>query len=258
MASDNGSENMTRRKHGSEPADVHDWISFEDSDGDTWLFDVTFMLSNWTCIYGNGCPGVLDGPAPGLEQGCCSYGAHFADKEDRQRVRRAAKRLDNKQWQHRAAARELGGPIFKNDDGEWVARLVDDACIFLNRPGFPGGAGCALHRGADEADEPPLEWKPDVCWQLPLRLTEETDENGHVTFTVREWKRYDWGDGGSEFHWWCTDSDLAFVGRRPVYRALKDELVALVGEEPYRLLANHLRHREEVHFLPHPRGARTT
>ena len=43
----------------------------------TWVFDVTFLTSNWTCIYGNGCPGILDDPAPELEQGCCSYGAHF-------------------------------------------------------------------------------------------------------------------------------------------------------------------------------------
>ena len=36
------------------------------------------------------------------------------------------------------------------DDGranrvEWRTRLVDDACIFLNRPGFEAGPGCALH-----------------------------------------------------------------------------------------------------------------
>ena len=28
---------------------------------------------------------------------------------------------------------------------EWRTRLVDDACIFLNRPGFAAGPGCALH-----------------------------------------------------------------------------------------------------------------
>ncbi len=36
----------------------------------------------------------------------------------------------------------------KNKAGEWMTRLVDDACIFLNRPGFAAGAGCALHTAA--------------------------------------------------------------------------------------------------------------
>ena len=69
------------------------------------------------------------------------------------------------------------------DDGEptTITRLVDDACIFLNRPGFAGGVGCSLHLAALEAGERPLDWKPDVCWQLPLRLEHSTDENGHVT-----------------------------------------------------------------------------
>ena len=61
------------------PEDLHEWLSF-DLDDDTYQFDVTFLTSPWTCIFGRGCPGVLTGPAPELEQGCCSYGAHFTDK----------------------------------------------------------------------------------------------------------------------------------------------------------------------------------
>ena len=49
----------------------------------TWVFDVTFLTSNWTCIFGNGCQGVLTGPAPELVQGCCSYGAHLDRQEGR-------------------------------------------------------------------------------------------------------------------------------------------------------------------------------
>ena len=65
------------------PADAHEWVSFEDPDEErTWVFDVTFLTSAWSCIYGNGCPGVLTGPAPELEHGCCSYGAHFVDKAE--------------------------------------------------------------------------------------------------------------------------------------------------------------------------------
>ncbi len=45
---------------------MHKWVSFEDDDGDTYIFDVTFLTSNWTCVFGAGCEGVLDGPAAEL------------------------------------------------------------------------------------------------------------------------------------------------------------------------------------------------
>ena len=65
------------------PEDLHEWISFEDpTEHRTWLFDATFLRSNYRCIYGDGCLGILDGPAPELELGCCSYGAHFVDEDD--------------------------------------------------------------------------------------------------------------------------------------------------------------------------------
>ena len=115
----------------------------------------------------------------------------------------------------------------------------------------PGGPGCALHRAALRHGERPLDWKPDVCWQLPLRLDDHTDENGFHTFTLREWKRRDWGEGGEEFHWWCTESPDAFVGQMPVYEGLRDELVELCGEQPYTLFVEHVRARTTT-WLPHP------
>ena len=78
----------------ADPTDTHEWVSFEDDDEErTWVFDVTFLTSNWTCIFGNGCQGVLTGPAPELVQGCCSYGAHLVDKKDARRVEKAAATL---------------------------------------------------------------------------------------------------------------------------------------------------------------------
>jgi hypothetical protein len=234
------------------PEDVHEYISFEDPEEDrTWVFDVTFLMSGWTCIFGHGCQGVLTGPAPELVQGCCSYGAHFIDDEDVATVEATAARLTDEQWQHRRKARRNG--FFRTEpDGTRITRLVDGACIFLNRPGFPAGPGCALHQAALTAHERPMDWKPDVCWQLPLRLEEHTDENGHVTSTLREWKRRDWGEGGLEFHWWCTDDPAAFVARTPVYVTMHDEIAGIVGEPVYELLAGLLAQRSRRTVLPHP------
>src|ERR1700732_1534318 len=172
-----GGKKATRRavEHfAAVPAGAHEWVSFDDPDEErTWVFDVTFLLSGWQCIFGHGCQGVLTGPAPELEQGCCSYGAHFTDDEDAERVKAAAKTLSPHQSQFVKSGRR--GVVTTGDDGALVSRLVDGACIFLNRPGFPGGAGCALHRAALARRVPPLELKPDVCWQLPLR---RGDRNG--------------------------------------------------------------------------------
>ncbi len=236
------------------PEDLHEWISFEDPLEDrTWVFDVTFLTSPWTCIYGRGCQGVLTGPSEELEQGCCSYGAHFVDDADAAATLAYAKRLTDEQWQHRDASRRKGGPTKVNKAGEIKTRLVDGACIFLNRPGFEGGIGCALHKGALDAGERPLDWKPAVCWQLPLRLEDHTDDDGHVTSTLREWKRRDWGEGGFEFHWWCTEDPEAFVDRQPVYETMRDEIVEMVGQAAHDELADHLAARSDhSQYLPHP------
>ncbi len=228
-----------------------EWVSF-DHDGDTYLFDATFLASNWRCIFNEGCKGVLEEDATDLGHGCCSHGAHFADRADRDRVRRQVKRLSEDQWQLAEEAADAGGPFEKSEEGNWVTRTHDGACIFLNRPDFHRGAGCALHVGALDAGESFLDWKPEVCWQLPLRLSHQVDEVEHTTYTLREWKRRDWGDGGQDFHWWCTESPEAFVDRDPVAVTLREEIVALVGDEVYELLLDQLRSRPAVTWVPHP------
>ena len=123
----------------SQPEELHEWISFADPDLEqTWLIDATFLRSNWTCIYGNGCQGVLDDPAPELHQGCCSHGAHFIDKEDLASVKKSVKRLTPEHWQNFERGKNnkwLG----KEKDGSDVTTTYKGACIFHNRPDFEGG-----------------------------------------------------------------------------------------------------------------------
>ncbi len=235
------------------PEDAHEWVSFEDLEEErTWVFDVTFLLSPWTCIFGRGCQGVLTGPAPELVQGCCSYGAHFTGEEDVARVTAAAAELTADQWQFRTEGRRKG--VTKRDPGgDRVTRMVKGACIFLNRDGFATGAGCALQQG-----RPPLDLKPDVCWQLPLRREDTVAADGHVTSTVRQWDRRHWGAGGAEFHWWCTESPEAFVGHRPVYLEMAEELVALVGAPTYERVCTYLTRRGQGASVPVPHPALRT
>jgi hypothetical protein len=103
----------------------------------------------------------------------------------------------------------------------------------------------------------PLTLKPDVCWQLPLRREDSVDDDdGRVTSTIRQWDRRHWGQGGQEFHWWCTESPDAFVGKKPVYREMEAELIELVGARPYERLVAAIRERDRLRTervpLPHP------
>lgn len=236
-----------------------EWFSV-DVNGDTYLFDLSFLTSSWSCIYGQGCPGIGPEPAVEDELGCCSHGAHLLDKADRRKVVAMAETLTDGQWQLRSVAAELGGPVYKNDDGDWVTRVHDGACIFHNRTDFASGAGCALHLMALQTDQRPIDTKPAVCWQVPLRLDWHKSDQGHITYMLTDWKRRDWGEGGDDFHWWCTESPEAFGGDSSggaVWQTLRDEIVELVGTEPYEALVSHIKaavrsDTQQVTFLAHP------
>ncbi|MDT4985519.1 MAG: hypothetical protein QOF95_3009, partial [Pseudonocardiales bacterium] len=114
-------------------------------------------------------------------------------------------------------------------------------CIYLNRPGFAGGEGCALHALALRTGRHPLETKPEVCWQLPVRREQEwvqrPDETKVLLSTVGEFDRRGWGEGGHDLHWWCTSSPEAHVGAEAMYVSYGPELIALIGEAGYDELA---------------------
>ena len=231
--------------------DAHEWVSFDDEELlQTWVFDVTFLLSSWTCIFGSGCLGVLTGPSPEKAEGCCSYGAHLVDSDDRKKVEKMALRLTPEQWQwHGRHAKQTK----KNEDGELMTKQADGACVFLNRPGFHRGPGCALHVGALDAGERFIDWKPQVCWQLPIRREDDTRADGRVIATVRQWDRGDWGEGGHEFHWWCTETGEAFVGAEPVYITLREELIESTSQWAYDQVAAYCKALEAGREnLPHP------
>ena len=211
---------------------AREWFSFDDpgEEGTTWRVDVTFLLSHWHCIYGRGCQGILS--EPNAVEGCCSYGAHYSDDDDRKRVTKAARRLKPEHWQLYDVGKRTG-------IGKTKTRKVGGRCIFLNRDDFSGGMGCALHIGALAAGESPIDWKPDVCWQLPLKLRDEGD--GH--YVIEEFGRSGFGPGGDEFYWWCTEAPEAFTAKRRVYQTLEDELRKLMGDPAYEVVAAYLDRR---------------
>ncbi len=211
------------------------WVEFDDpaTDGQRYRCDLTWLTSKWTCIFGAGCPGIY---ADRPHDGCCTLGAHFTDKDDVRRVARVARELDPSTWQHHPGGTDKASWIEKDGDAD-VTRVVDGACIFLNRPGFAAGAGCALHQHAVRTGAAPHTAKPDVCWQLPVRRSYRNvtrpDETEYLEITITEFDRRGWGPGGHDLDWYCSGTPLAHVGREPVYRSMHGELEELMGPQAY-------------------------
>jgi hypothetical protein len=214
------------------------WVEFPDPADPDQVFrcDLTWLTSRWTCIFGAGCAGIY---AERPDDGCCTLGAHFSDKKDEKRTLRMARELTKDEWQNHGTKRL----VEVEEDGAHKTRVVDGACVFLNKPDFPGGAGCALHAMALRTGRHPVQTKPDVCWQLPIRRTydrvERTDGSEVLVISIGEYDRRGWGAGGHDLDWYCSGNTEAHVGREPVYLSNRTELVELMGRPAYDELVRH-------------------
>jgi len=207
--------------------------------------DLTWLTSSYMCIFGQGCQGIY---ASSPDAGCCTLGAHFADKTDEKRVAAYVDQLDEHQWQfHPGRSVRKKDWVEVDDGGERKTRTIEvdgqQACVFHNRADFPTGAGCALHGLALAQGRNPLETKPDVCWQLPLRRTfrevERQDGSAYTEVSIGEYDRRGWGAGGHDLDWYCSGNTEAHVAVDPVYLTHEPELTELMGKAAYDELARH-------------------
>jgi hypothetical protein len=217
--------------------------------------NVSYLLSNHKCIFGQGCPGVLVHGAM-LDTGCCQIGVHIANKSELRRLQAAVGELtkdDCDAWEEIQEAKLRGDEgegwfykVPKKDQqgpGEKYHTVVKNgACILANRSGGPaGGIGCALHRMALRTGKSPLDTKPDICWQVPTSVTEEWDEDREeYVVTVTATHGQTWGSknpSDPEFiGWFCTETPDAFVNTEPVYISVAEELRRMIGEREYSIM----------------------
>ncbi|TIC89236.1 hypothetical protein E8D34_01735 [Nocardioides sp. GY 10113] len=242
------------------------FVEFANPDDADEVFrcDLTWLTSSFVCIFGQGCRGIY---ADSPDTGCCTLGAHFSDAEDEQRVAGFVAQLTEDDWQFHPGRRVRTSDWVETDeDGERKTLAIDvdgqGACIFHNRTDFVspsgGGAGCALHGLALRQGRNPLETKPDVCWQLPIRRTfrqvERPDGTEYTEVGIGEYDRRGWGPGGHDLDWYCSGNTEAHVGMEPVFVTNEPELVALMGRAAYDVLAGrceaHLRSRSALALHP--------
>jgi len=236
------------------------WTEFGDPDDESqrYRIDLTWLTSRWTCIFGSGCQGIY---ADRPDDGCCTLGAHFSDTKDEKRVRQFVRQLTPADWQFHDVGSRKRAWVEVDADGERKTAVHEGACIFLNRPGFPGGEGCALHGFALSNDHHPLETKPDVCWQLPVRRqfreVQRSDATTYTEVSIGEYDRRGWGEGGHDLDWYCSGNTEAHIGAEPVYESYRPELVELMGQSAYDELRRHCEdfERSRQRLTLHPADA---
>jgi len=244
------------------PGAGREWVSFVADDGDTWLFDLTFFRSSYRCIYGQGCQGIEAEPDPAGHRGCCSYGAHFVDDADVHRVMSVVAMLNEDQWENAALFPELGAPDTTIEDfigtltdideeGDRITSVIDGACVLLNGDKAATGPGCAMHFAAERAELDPMVWKPEVCWQVPIRVEHHVDDYDRHSHFVRQWNRSDWGED-SGIAWWCSEAPEAYSGEETAAETLRAEIVALAGDTVADALISHIAGGGQVVSLPMP------
>jgi hypothetical protein len=223
------------------------WVEFTNPDDESEVMrcDLTWLTSAYQCIFGGGCKGIYS-DAP--DMGCCTLGAHFADKADERRTAGFVAQLTPDEWQLMPEGEvRTKDWVEKDDEGSRKTRVVvaggQQACIFQNRPDAPQGAGCALHILAMKQGRSHVETKPDVCWQLPLkrafREVERQDGTTYTEVTITEYDRRGWGPGGHDLDWYCSGNTEAHTAVEPVYLTHEPELVALMGQGAYDELVGH-------------------
>ncbi|QPK83462.1 hypothetical protein G7Y29_01185 [Corynebacterium qintianiae] len=218
--------------------------------------DLTWLESTWSCRFGTSeCHGI-DESLP--VAGCCIHGAYLSDEKDRDDLYNAVAEMPAQFWQLRpagvdpyieAADPTALEPWLEWDEGEEEPSLkttrVDGACIFANRADAETGPGCALHQWAVAEGRSVIGSKPEVCWQVPFSREDEWEERSDgeeiLRTTIGEYDRRQWGGGGEDFDWWCTgDSNChSGSGGTPVWKSMKDELSALIGDAAYRVVEKH-------------------
>ncbi len=163
---------------------------FEDPDEQrTWVFDATFLRSNRSCIYGDGCKGVLDARRADARPGLLQLRRPLrrrrrrADRGERVRAARAAA--------HGSSTPRRKKGFLRPGDARRRRHGADHDAGRRRRLHLPQptrasraapGARCTSPRSRPASDR--IDWKPNVCWQVPIRLEHHTDDNGYVTSTA--------------------------------------------------------------------------
>lgn len=249
-----------------------DWIEFFDPKDATQKFRVcvTFILSGYHCLFGQGCPGLLNRGVR-YDGGCCEQGVTFTSTEDFDNVKKhvgelTAEDCDNIDW-----VREKGWFLRSPKGYPYKTRKKNDRCIFANLDGGSAGKpGCSFHHLAERTGQRMIDTKPEICWTVPIAFDHSDGDNGVDVLTINAFDADDWGgtnddeepDGKGHMGYWCIDTPDAFDSPVPVWKSHEQEFRKMMGDSGYERLVQIVHERgwdqldTQARAMPHSRPTR--
>lgn len=230
---------------------VIEWLDFPDPEDSqlVWRVNVTLLLSNYQCIYGQGCPSIK-GDLPDPATGCCSQGVKFVDDEDFDNIEKQVDRLTYYDAAHLDHINNVGW--WMKSPGSTIpykTRKKGGRCIFANpEPEGPHDPpmGCAFHHLAIRTGEQPEDTKPRTCMTVPFTVRTHFDSFQKVdVMEIGGVSASSWGgtDGGVDeadgkhydpyFDYWCMDTPDAYSGKEKLYTSSEVTLVKIMGRKAY-------------------------
>ena len=229
--------------------DVHEWISFDDRRAADVGVRRHVPALLWTCIFGAGCKGVLDGRRHRAGRRAAAATAHTSSTTTTCADGRGGGRpLTPEQWQFQPQGAASGGFL---DPTTAPRHPPGRRGVHLPQPSrLRRGPGCALHVAALEPASGRSTGSPTCAGSCRCGCTaHRRPRPRHVHPARVEAARLGRG-------WRRVPLVVHRVGRRlrrhdAVYEYLRDEIVEMVGEPVYeRLVA--LLQRPRWTPLPHP------
>lgn len=253
------------------------WIEFPDpNDPDhAWRVDFNFIMSSWTCLFGQGCSGQfgIQDAHTKPDVGCCGLGVNIPSREELARVQSYVDMLTEDELPPnilRRVQKDGGWYYIKGgtdrvdpEDPDYIGahtRVRDGGCIFANRSNEGDGkTGCAFHHLGQRIGKSHTEVMPDICWQVPLNISTYDDTTGEAeSVTVvtasssKDWSGIDEdGSQDSWMSWWCIDTVDAYLPEsKRVYRSMEEELRKIMGDDAYEVLVQEIDKRAGDYVPP--------
>jgi hypothetical protein len=241
-----------------------EWLSLLLPSGKNLMANVSWLMSNYKCQYGVGCPGLQNRAQNRWYVGCCERGVTFIDDDDYNNVLNSVGQLTAEDADNIDHIQNVGWSRSVNGK-PYSTRKLDDKCIFANSPDGPAGkAGCAFHHLAARTGKHHSDTKPDICWAMPIQYNERLPltDDGPEQVVLSPVTADTWGgrdkelDGDEYMGYWCMDVPDSYNGEKPFYRTNEIELRKIMGNEDFEFLADIL--DDELSPYPMPAEIRNS
>lgn len=261
-----GSRNIPSR-----PTTSEDWIDFA-VDDTHYFVNLSFMLSNYTCIYGRGTCAIRQGVQESEYRtdigGCCFLGVELDDAEVgamEDRISRLTPEIVNPKTFERIQKTNGGLKWGTDKDGNRVnahTRVYDGGCIFANRANEGDKRGCSFHHLAEAEGVDHIDTMPFVCWAYPISISSYgpdehpyPEENLQIlsNMVYEAWGFSDEkGEEDDLVQAICTEIPDTYIGDNPVYLSYRREIIERIGETAYDRLVEEIDARIEERQIVRP------